>query len=204
MKIYKSVILSFLIIIPFMLKAQEVEKNLDDAKSSYKSGELEDARFALQQALGQIDVIIGNKVLEVLPVNMGGLDADTPKDQVTGNTAGYVGLFVQRQYGVEGGEKSGEIEIISDSPLLTGINAILAMPQIAGMSDPNQRRIKIDGYKALMQKNVDDEGNVTSYDVQVPFSNSLLTFSCEGIESEGDVISMASTIPMSKIVEITK
>lgn len=92
--------------------------------------------------------------------------------------------------------------IISDSPMLAGISTMLAMPAFIG-SDENHKRVKVSNYKALMTKNTDDQG-IASYDIQVPVSNLLLTFSCTGIQDEEDVITMANTIPVDQIVKLSQ
>ena len=66
----------------------------------------------------------------------------------------------------------------------------------------DQKRIKVGTYKAMLQTNESEDGT-KNYDVQVPFSNSLLTFHCDGY-SENDVVSMANTIPVDKIDEKTR
>jgi hypothetical protein len=184
--------------------SQEVAGKLDEAKSNYKSGNHEDARFALQEALVEIDEVIGKMILDELPKKMGGLEMNANGDQVTGMSSSYVGLFVQRSYGANDTVQSADIEIISDSPLITGINAILSMPAFIAGGDPNQKRIKVDGYKSLLQKNVDENGVAASYDVQIPFGSSLLSFHCRGFANENDVIAMVNTIPVAKIVKIAR
>lgn len=186
------------------IQAQNVEANLAQAKASYKSGNLEDARFALQQALSEVETVIGKEVLKILPVKMGSFAFVEADDNVLGMSGSFAGLNVTRNYGGGEGQGSASVSIMSDSPLLAGINAILALPAMLGGSDPNQKRIKIDGYKGLLQKNEAMEGSPVSYEVQVPFGSSLLTFHCEGVNNETEVLSMANTIPVSKIVELTK
>ena len=85
---------------------------------------------------------------------------------------------------------------------MAGINAILAMPGFM-TSDENQKRIKVNGYKALITRNPDSGGTV-SYDLQIPFSGSLLTFQCTGIDDEEAVIGMANKIPIDEIVSIAR
>ncbi|HYX10000.1 MAG TPA: hypothetical protein VE912_24955 [Bacteroidales bacterium] len=194
------IIASFLLLTLMSIQAQEVTGKLDEAKTAYNSGELDNTRFALQQALAEIDQVIGKEILGMLPATMGDLPAVTTEDNVTGSSSGFAGLYVNRSY--QGTEKSASIEIVSDSPLLAGLNSLLAMPMLMG-SDPNQKRIKINGYKGLLQKNTDDTGKV-SWDVQLPFNQSLLTFNCDGFENESDVVAMANTIPIDKIVKISK
>jgi hypothetical protein len=196
----KIIIITSCFLLTFMsVGAQEVTAKLGEAETAYNSGQLDNTRFALQQALAEIDQVIGKEILGMLPATMGDLPAVAAEDNVTGSSLGFAGLYVNRTY--QGTEQSGKIEIVSDSPILAGLNTILAMPMLMG-SDPNQKRIKISGYKALLQKNTDDTGKI-SWSVQVPFNQSLLTFSCEGFDNENDVIAMANTIPIDKIVKIS-
>ena len=182
------------------ISAQEVTASLDEALSSYKSDNLEDARFALQEALNGINQAIGKEILAILPDEMNGMSKVETGDNVTGVNTGFAGLFISRSYSAE--DKNASIEIMSDSPLLAGINTILAMPGFM-TGDENQKRIKVEGYKALLTRNSDSEGRV-SYDLQMPFSGSLLTFQCAGIEDENEVIGMANRIPVDEIVAITR
>jgi len=180
--------------------SQDVQANLDSALSSYKTGDLDQTRYALQQALTGINQAIGKEILLVLPASMEGMVSDEKSDNLTGTSIGFAGLFVSRTY--TGDKTSGSINIISDSPMLAGINTLLTMPAFMS-SDPNQKRIKINNYKALMTKSTSDDGTV-SYTIQLPFSNSLLTFDCKGFDNENKVTGMANMIPVDKIVKLTQ
>jgi hypothetical protein len=113
---------------------------------------------------------------------------------------GFAGLFVDRNYGQ--GEKNAGIDIIGDSPLMAGLTAILALPAIMTQGDQDQKRIKVDGYKSLLQKETSSEGLV-SYNVQIPANSTLITLNVSGY-SENEVISMANLIPVSQIVKLAQ
>jgi hypothetical protein len=183
--------------------AQNIDNSLAEAKSAYRGGNLDDARFALQQALHEVDIAIGQEVLKILPTKVGNLAYSAESDNVSGMGGSFVGLLISRDFGKSDEDANANIQIMSDSPLLAGINAILSLPAIGGLGDPNQKRIRVDGYRGLMQKSDDSEGRV-SWDVQIPFSSSLLTFRCEGVKNENDVMSMVNSIPISKIAEMIK
>ena len=180
--------------------SQDVQANLDKASSSYQSGDLENARFALQEALNYINQAIGQEILGLLPASIGGMEKTSDGDNVTGTGMGFAGLFVNREYA--GGNKNASIEIVGDSPMMAGINALLTMPAFLS-SDPNQKRIKIGTYKALQTKSTDDQGIVT-YDIQLPFTSSLLTFRCTGVQNETEVAGMANNIPVDKIAKLAE
>jgi hypothetical protein len=180
--------------------SQDIQANLDAARSSYQSGDLENARFALQEALNYINQAIGQEILGLLPSSVGGMEKTADGDNVTGTGMGFAGLFVNRTY--TGANKNASVEIIGDSPMMAGINALLAMPAFL-TSDPNQKRIKIGTYKALQTKSVDDQGIVT-YDIQVPFTSSMLTFRCTGVPNENEVSGMANSLPVDKIAKMAE
>jgi hypothetical protein len=180
--------------------SQEVDQQLNTARSSYTSGDLENTRFALQEALNGVNQAIGNEILTQLPATLGSMKANMAADNVSGANTGISGLYVHRAYQAE--KQDATFEIIGDSPLLAGINSLLTMSAFVS-SDPNQKRIKVDNYKALLTRSEDEEGKV-SYSIQLPFGSSLLTFNCNGISSENEVIALVNSLPVSEIIEIAK
>lgn len=180
--------------------AQDFDKNLASAKSSYASGKLQDARFAMEQMLGDLDIQIGKEILKMLPEKMGTLAANGKEDNVNGG--GGLGLFVHRSYGVT--PKSANLEIINNSPMITGINAILSMPVLGGMMrDENQKVVKIQGYKSLLNKSVDSESGKTNYELQIPMNNTLVTLKVNDT-NEGEITGWANGIPLSKIQQLAQ
>ena len=177
---------------------QEVEKNLSEARTAYSTGDLEATRFALQQAIYELDLAIGREILQQLPARLGTLSFNESEDEVGSANMGFIGLHLSRAY--ENDEKqSAQLQIIADSPLLAGINAILALPVIG--RDPNQKRIRVDGYRGLLQKSENAQGEV-SWDMQIPFGSSLLTVNFHGIKEEDAIMDMANTIPIQQIARL--
>lgn len=180
--------------------SQDFSKNIASAKTAYAGGNLEDARFAMQQMLNDLDVAIGKEVLKMLPSKMGAYASNSANDNVTANT-GLAGVMIHRDYGTE--NKRLELDLMSNSPLVASINAILSIPFIGNSGDGTQKIIKIDGYKAMLQKSVDEETKKTDYTVQVPIGSTLLTFTVPDSPEE-EVIKMANTIPLSDITKMVQ
>lgn len=180
--------------------AQDFSKNITSARNAYEGGNLEDARFAMQQMLNDLDMAIGKEVLKMLPVKMGASASNTGNDQVTANT-GLAGVVIHREYG--SAEKLLTLDLMGNSPLVASINAILSIPFIGNSGDGTQKVIKIDGYKGMLQKSVDEETKKTDYTLQVPIGSTLLTFTAPNT-SEDEVIKMANTIPLSKITKLVQ
>src|SRR5687768_16975807 len=95
--------------------SQDFSKNITTARNAYAGGKLEDARFAMQQMLNDLDVIIGKEVLKMLPPKMGALSSNAANDNVTAN-AGLVGVMIHRDYGTEA--KKVNLDLMSNSPLV--------------------------------------------------------------------------------------
>jgi hypothetical protein len=182
------------------LTAQDFNKNLATARSSYSSGNLEDARFAMQQMMNDIDVIIGKEVIKLLPTKLETLSANSANDNVTANT-GLAGAVIHRDYGA--GEKTSNLDIMSNSPLIGSLNAILALPFVGNSGDGTQKVVKVHGYKGVLQKTVDSETNKTDYSLQIPLNNTLLTLTATNT-TEAEILKMANAIPVPQIVKLVQ
>ena len=180
--------------------AQDFTKNISTARASYSAGNLEEARFAMQQMLNDLDMAIGREVLKMLPAKMGSFASNSASDNVSANT-GLAGVVIHRDYGT--GEKMYNLDLMGNSPLVASINAILSIPFMGNSGDGTQKVIKIDGYKGMLQKTVDEETKKTDYTLQVPIGSTLLTFTAPD-SSEDEVIKMANTIPLSQITKMVQ
>ncbi|MEP7232232.1 MAG: hypothetical protein ABI691_18360 [Ginsengibacter sp.] len=195
----KKFILFFIVIfLGGITSAQDFKNQVAAARTAYTAGKLDDAHFSLQQALQELDMIIGKEVLKLLPENMDALKVNPKDDNVTSNI-GFVGATIHRSYGAA--EKKADLQIISNSPLIASLNTLLNMPILGGMMrDENSKTIKVQGYKARMERS--DAGNGKfNYKLDIPFSSALLTFSVDN-SSESEITSMASKIPLKEIAQL--
>lgn len=197
----KISLLILLLATGFITLAQEFDKNIATARASYSSGNLQDSRFAMEQALRDLDMAIGKEILKLLPTKMGALASVEKEDNVTG-TGSYVGLYVQRHYGAD--PKRGSIEIMNNSPLINSLTAVLSMPMMGGMmTDENQKVVKVQGYKSILNKQVNSETGKTNYELQIPMNNTLVTVRMDD-SNESEITGVANTIPLSKIVQMAQ
>lgn len=180
------------------LFAQDLETQLKDARAAYASGDLEAARFALQEAMKAVDLAIGEEIMKLMPEKMGDLGYDASQDQLGVANLGFAGLHLSRHYG-DNDKRSVEVSLIADSPMLTGINAMLAMPALGG--DSGQKRVRLGGYRGLLQRSDNGNGEV-SWNLQIPFGSSLLTMDFDGIPDENTVLQLAGTIPLDQMARL--
>jgi hypothetical protein len=190
----------FFLIIIFAIfsqsNAQQFAKQLTEAKTAYSSGKLDDSRFAMEQMLQELDIITGKEVIKLLPAKMGDKAANTKADNVTGSS-GFFGVIIHREYGTVDSSNI-DLEIISNSPLIASINAMLSVPFVAASGD--NKVIKINGYKALLEK-VSGPNDRADYQVQLPLNSTLITLKAPGY-SQDDVVNMANTLPVADIAKM--
>src|SRR3954464_6484226 len=112
----KKIYILIFVISALGASAQDFNKNLATARTSYSSGDLENARFAMESMLRDLDMAIGKEILKMLPTSMGTMKVNEKDDNLTGGS-GFTGLFVHRTYGTD--PKRTDLEIINNSPLIT-------------------------------------------------------------------------------------
>jgi len=195
----KSILSIIFILATIIVQAQDVNAKLDEAASAYQSDDLENTRFALQQSLSELDILLGQEILKVLPTELAGNAYDQESDAAVGNATGLTGVFVNRSY--PGEEKTISIELVTDSPLLGALSGFLTNPLFASMAGGNQKVIKIDSYKGMLQK---DENDPLHYELQVPLDQSLFTIRYDGFDNENDVTGIANQIGIREIAGLLK
>jgi hypothetical protein len=198
----KKLFLLMISVVSLNATAQDFDKNLASAKTAYSAGDLENARFATEQLLRDLDIAIGKEILKLLPTDVATLKANEKDDNLTGG-AGYAGgLFVHRSYGAT--PKNASIDIINNSPMINSIQSILTMPVLGGMMrDENQKQIKVQGYKSLLNRTVNSDNGKTNYELQIPMNNTLLTLKIDDT-TEGEITRVANTLPLAKIAQMAQ
>lgn len=198
----KSIIAISLTLLSVTAVAQDFDKNLASARTSYGSGDLENSRFAMEQLLRDLDIAIGKEILKMLPTEAVSLKYLDKEDNLTGGAGYGGGLFVHRNYGAS--PKTASIEIINNSPIINSLNTILSMPAMGGMMrDENQKQIKVQGYKSLLNKNLNTDTGKTNYDLQIPMNNTLVTIRIDD-SNETEILQVANAIPLPKIAAIAQ
>lgn len=196
----KKIFIAAILFISSASFAQDFNAKLASARDAYSKGNLEDARFAMQQMLTDLDIAIGKEVLKMLPAKMEEKASNPKNDNVTANT-GLAGAIVHRDYGTE--ERVINLDLMSNSPLVGSLNAMLSLPFMGNSGDGSQKTVKIQGYKGILQKSVDSETNVTDFTLQIPLNNALLTLTVPASD-EAAVLKMANTIPVADIAKMVQ
>ncbi|TKK69793.1 hypothetical protein FC093_06855 [Ilyomonas limi] len=198
---------SFIIAVIFVSSAavataqqQDLSKYLATAKSSYSANKLEDAHFALQQAIAEVDILTGKKVLQMLPATLDTMSVDTKQDNVYANS-GFIGATIHRTWG-QGGTQTAELDIINNSPLIGTLSAFLNTPIIGGMMNSEKSKaIKIQGYKGRLNNDGENTTGPSDYSLQIPLNTALVTFKVTGA-TQDQVIKYANSLPLQQIAKL--
>ena len=179
--------------------SQDFAKAMTTAKSAYNEGKLEDTHFALQQAMQEIDLIIGKEVLLLLPPKMDTMTTN-PKDDNVSSNIGFIGATIHRIYGK--GTRKADLTIISNSPMVAMMNTFLNTPMLGGMmNDGKTKTVKVQGYKGRLEKQVGSTDDKTDYELQIPLGSALITFKVNEC-SDTQILEMANTMPLQQIAKL--
>lgn len=195
----KTVFFSFCVLMCLGGSAQNFSTAIGTAKTAYSAGKLEDAHFALQQAMQEIDMIIGKQVLTLLPSKLDTYTANSKDDNVTSNV-GFIGTTIHRSYGTD---DNVDLSIIGNSPLVTTLSALVNTPLIGGMmSNGNNKIVKVQGYKGQLMKDDAGSGQLT-YTLQIPLGSSLITFVGKNT-TDSQMMTWANAIPFGQIAKLVQ
>jgi hypothetical protein len=196
----KYIISIFIVlVVSFAANAQDFTKAITTAKTAYTAGKLEETHFALQQAMQEVDIIIGKEVLKLLPVKMDSL-VSNPKDDNVSSNIGFVGATIHRSYGKLANK--ADVSIISNSPYIATLNMLLNTPMLGGlMNDGKTKTVKVQGYKARLEKQDGSTPDLNDYELQIPLGSALITFKVDNC-TDSQMLALAETIPLQQIAKL--
>jgi hypothetical protein len=193
----KHILFVAMMLVSCNIMAQDFSKSVTEARTAYASGKLDDARAALQQSLNEIDLLVAKEVTKLLPEKLDALNHNAQEENIS-TTTGIVGVSIHRMYGTP--DKSATLDIIGNSPLTSSINAMLSLPFIGNSGDGSQKVIRVNGYKSILQKNI-DENNKVNYTLQIPVNSTLITL--EALNStETEIVKYANLLPLADIARM--
>lgn len=173
----------------------DVQQNIADAQSSFKSASYGDARYSIQQAMLGVEMEIGEKVLNSLPESISGLNKDPSKDQVTSTGYGWVGLTIMREYN-DSKDKEFRVTVANNAMWMSALNMYMSggYSQTTG-GEQNWKQTKLKGNRAIIEYN---EGS--GYKLSVPIGqSSLIVFEGVNFATEPDMMKAAETVDIDGI-----
>lgn len=183
---------------------QDLSKHLATAKASYNDNKLEAAHFALQQAMVEVDILTGKKVIALLPETLDTMKANKQDDNVYANS-GFIGATIHRSWGRKEqseGSQSANLDIINNSPLINTLTAFLNTPLLGNlMNSEKSKAIKVQGYKGRLNNDGESTSGPSNYSLQIPLNTALVTFTVQGA-TEAQVLKYAGMLPLQDIAKL--
>jgi type II secretory pathway pseudopilin PulG len=174
----------------------DVNQNLSDAETSYKSGKYGEARYAVQQAMLGVEMEIGQDIMKSLPETVSGLKKEASADKVSSNGWGWAGLTIERLY-TNGDDKELTVTIANNSAWMSSVNLYLtsgAHSQTTG-GEQNWKQVKVKGYRAVIEF---DENS--GYKLSVPIGqSSLIVYEGVNFATEQEMLAAAGAIDIDGI-----
>lgn len=127
--------------------SKEVHLSLNEAANAYSGSNYKKTRAGLTEALGNLDLMIGDKILQSFPSSVEGLSVLAENDQIASSSTSWAGLIIKREYQL--GDKWFSISVMNSS-LAAFANAAINTGMYTYSNQPNQKNIEIAGNQALI------------------------------------------------------
>jgi len=173
--------------------ADEISDTIEHALHAYQNGDISSAKEELSFALELLRQKKGEFMKQYLPEALEGWHANEPKAQMAASGVLSGGTTLYRSYSKKGGAKI-QIEIVVDSPLISGIISIFANPMF--ISGGKLMRIKRE--KAMLNYNEKNAKGEVTLMVDKRF---MVTIRGEGVTKE-EILEYAQAIDFKALKEI--
>ena len=85
--------------------------------------------------------------------------------------------------------------------MIATINAFMTNPMFMNSSNGSQKIVRVQGYKSVLNKQTNDN-TLTGYELQIPFNQSLMTITADGVTNETEMLGLADKIDIKGIVKL--
>jgi len=200
-------ILVSLIISHHVISQSQAETFITEAQGYLAQKNYKQAQLSLQDAINDINTMLAQQISQSFPAEINGLKA-TEDNTNSSNTAAMGmmggGMAISKTYQhPTKKENSAEINIISNSPMMSMMNMYMNNPAVMGQGYKSIRVGTRRGIlKSEMQDAYDDNGGskqIRSTELQIPLTQTLITINLKGFASEADELAFAAKLDMEKL-----
>ena len=169
------------------LQADEVTDAINEALSSYQSGDLTNAAAQLDYAS---TLVRQNKAQSLVALFCEPLEGWTSDEADSNAAAGaFLGGGISASKRYSKGESEVTINLFVDSPMLQSVSMMLANPAMLGMT--GGKLVKVQGYKAILQSESDE------HELSFVVNNALLTMKGSYGTTKDELMAYASALNLS-------
>jgi hypothetical protein len=176
----------------------EVENAIKEAQGFLKSKNYREAQSSLNEALAELNTLIGKSILATLPTEIGGLKFAADDDAF--NSAGMAFLgggssISRRYYHPSNSDRDATITIVSNSPMVATVNMFISNPMFASGSNSGGKNVRIGTRKGIQKF----DSEYKNGELQLPMGASLITISGNGFKDETDFKTFCEKFDFDKI-----
>lgn len=202
-KIFSLIPFICLIAISVMAQSQ-AEAYIKEAQDYLAQKNYSAAQLSLQDAIREINTMMGGQVVEALPREINGLVAEEGQANTAGMGFMGGGTQITKSYQHPGKpENQAELQIIANSPLMSMMTMYLANPSMMG---PEYKSIRIGTRRAILKSEMDeyygDSGGskqIRSTEIQVPLTQTLITVNLRGFATEAEEMAFVTKLDIEKL-----
>ncbi len=176
---------------------KEALQSIQQAEKLVKAKQYSEAVQQLQMAIHNLSILTTNDLKTFLPDPLPGWKADAPdasSPQAAGMGIVASGIASRHYYQ---GDKSVDIEIAVNSPLVASLKALVGNPLLLTMSGAGQI-IKIQGYKAVLK--TESQNNHVELNI-LPGTSIAVSIKGDGFSDANILKKYASRIDLKKLVK---
>ncbi len=172
-------------------------------KKDYKQ-----AQLSLQDAINDLNNVIGKQIAESMPAEINGLRAEAGDDNSSVNMGAMGvmggGMAISKKYKhPTKKENEADISIIANSPMMSMMNMYMSNPSMMGQG---YKSVRVGTHRAIMKTEnqdwSDDNGNskqIRSSELQIPLTQTLITITLKGFATEADELAFANKLDIEKL-----
>lgn len=177
------------------IKTEDVQKSINDASTALKAKNYREANLSLQQALSDLNLVVGTELLAGMPETILTYKADKNSDNVSNAGAAFgAGTTIERDYKGSDESRNFKVKIVNNSPMMAALNMYLSNPMYAS-SGEGQSVVKIGMRRGMLKF------NSGSGELQVALGQALLTLEFNGMAAKTDVTAFAEKLELDKIAK---
>lgn len=201
----KSFVLLLLSIFSFQLMSQDqVQTFIKEAQDFYSQKNYKQAQLSLQDAISELNKLMSNQLVDILPAEINGLKAVDGGSNSSGIGMIGGGMQINKRYEFPGKkENDAEVQIIANSPMMNAMSMYMSNPSLMG---EGAKSVRVGTQRAVLKSELEDYNDengaskkIRSTQIQIPLSQTLITLNMKGFATEQDELSFAVKLDIPKI-----
>ena len=190
------IIISIALTMSFQASTQsQAETYIKEAQAFLAQKNYAQAQLSLQDAINDINAMIGQQIAEALPDEINGLKSSGEESNTAGMGMMGGGMSINKTYRhPTKNDNEAEVHILANSPMLAAMNMALSNPAMMGS---DYKSIRVGTRRAILKSEM--QGSVRDSEIQIPLSQTLITINARGFASEAEELAFAGKLDIEKL-----